>query len=156
MKKKKQAYNIVLVVPASTIVPYAAATLLREPLYRQIVRLLHIHRTWLGVESADTMQKHTIVRYGRRTDILCRVLVLKAIYPRCPYTRGQVWRISEIDLDEAVKHLRHTDKEFRHRAYGNNLTLDDVERIITLATHGVLHPRLSAFPIFTSLSEYDY
>ena len=156
MKMKKHPNNIVLSMPTEHIVPLAMVTLLREPLYRQLIRLLHIHRTWLEVRSTDTMQKHTAIRHGRMTDILCRVLVVKSIYPRCPYTRGQEWRISESDLDEAVKHLRHTDKDFGKRASDNSITIDDVERIITLATHGVLRPQLSAFPIFTSLSEYDY
>ena len=153
---KKHPNNIALSIPTEHIVPYAMVTLLREPLYRQLVRLLHIHRTWLEVTSTDTMQKHTAIRHGRMTNLFCRVLVVKSIYPRFPYTRGQEWRISESDLDEAVKNLRHTDKAFSKRASDNRLTLADVERIITLATHGVLCPQLSAFPIFTSLSEYDY
>ena len=64
----------------------------------KIIHLLDRHRTWLEIESIATVRNHTIVRNGRMTDILSRVLVVKAIHHHFPYTRGQVWQIAEYEM----------------------------------------------------------
>lgn len=98
----------------------------------EIVRLLHRHRTWLEVVDYKIVRKHTVVRSGKMTEILCRVLVVKSIYPRPMYKKGTIWQIAEYDLDKAVKQLR-TEKGFQQRAGGGKLTLKDVEQIIKIA-----------------------
>ena len=123
--------------------PQAPDHLMKETLYMKIIHLLDRHRTWLEIESIATVRNHTIVRNGRMTDILSRVLVVKAIHHHFPY-RGKVWQIAEYDLEQAIKSLRTTDGAFRQRIMGE-LTLEDVERIISTATHGVVQPDLSPF-----------
>ena len=86
--------------------PQAPDHLMKETLYMKIIHLLDRHRTWLEIESIATVRNHTIVRNGRMTDILSRVLVVKAIHHHFPYTRGQVWQIAEYDLEQAIKSLR--------------------------------------------------
>ena len=78
----------------------------------KIIHLLDRHRTWLEIESIATVRNHTIVRNGRMTDILSRVLVVKAIHHHFPYTRGQVWQIAEYDLEQAIKSLRTNRRSF--------------------------------------------
>ena len=95
--------------------PQAPDHLMKETLYMKIIHLLDRHRTWLEIESIATVRNHTIVRNGRMTDILSRVLVVKAIHHHFPYTRGQVWQIAEYDLEQAIKSLRTTDGAFRQR-----------------------------------------
>ena len=89
--------------------PQAPDHLMKETLYMKIIHLLDRHRTWLEIESIATVRNHTIVRNGRMTDILSRVLVVKAIHHHFPYTRGQVWQIAEYDMEQAIKSLRRTD-----------------------------------------------
>ncbi len=112
--------------------PQAPDHLMKETLYMKIIHLLDRHRTWLEIESIATVRNHTIVRNGRMTDILSRVLVVKAIHHHFPYTRGQVWQIAEYDLEQAIKSLRTTDGAFRQRIIKGELTLEDVERIICM------------------------
>ena len=106
--------------------PQAPDHLMKETLYMKIIHLLDRHRTWLEIESIATVRNHTIVRNGRMTDILSRVLVVKAIHHHFPYTRGQVWQIAEYDLEQAIKSLRTTDGAFRQRIIKGELTLEDV------------------------------
>lgn len=135
--------------------PQAPDHLMKETLYMKIIHLLDRHRTWLEIESIATVRNHTIVRNGIMTDILSRVLVVKAIHHHFPYTRGQVWQIAEYDLEQAIKSLRTTDGAFRQRIIKGELTLEDVERIISTATHGVVQPDLSPLPLFTCYTYYD-
>ena len=65
--------------------PQAPDHLMKETLYMKIIHLLDRHRTWLEIESIATVRNHTIVRNGRMTDILSRVLVVKAIHHHFPY-----------------------------------------------------------------------
>ena len=64
--------------------PQAPDHLMKETLYMKIIHLLDRHRTWLEIESIATVRNHTIVRNGRMTDILSRVLVVKAIHHHFP------------------------------------------------------------------------
>jgi len=58
-------------------------------------------------------------------------------------------------LEQAIKSLRTTDGAFRQRIIKGELTLEDVERIISTATHGVVQPDLSPLPLFTCYTYYD-
>lgn len=128
---------------------------MRESLYKEIVRLLHRHRTWLEVVSSTEVRKHSVISGGKVTDITSRVLVVKAIYPHAPYRRGTIWQIAEYELDKAVKQLR-TEKRLSKRTVEGKLQLPYVERIITMASHGILIPNLSDLPIFTSYTNDDW
>lgn len=128
---------------------------MKEALYMKIIHLLDRHRTWLEIESISTVRYHTIIRNGRMTDILTRVLVVKAIHHYFPYLRGQIWQIAEYDMEQAVRSLRATDGAFRKRVVKGKLVLEDVERIISTATHGIVHPDLSPLPLFTCYTYYD-
>ena len=128
---------------------------MKETLYMKIIHLLDRHRTWLEIESIGTVRNHTIIRNGRMTDILSRVLMVKAIHHHFPYMKGQVWQITEYDMEQAVKSHRTTDDAFRQRIVRGELTLEDVERIISTATHGVVQPDLSPLTLFTRYTYYD-
>ena len=121
--------------------PQTPDHLMKETLYMKIIHLLDRHRTWLEIESIATVRNHTIV--------------VKAIHHHFPYTRGQVWQIAEYDMEQAIKSLRTTDGAFRQRIIKGELTLEDVERIISTATHGVVQPDLSPLPLFTCYTYYD-
>lgn len=128
---------------------------MRETLYMTIVRILDCHRTWLEIDSMDSVRTHAVIKNGRMTGIPCRVLTVKAFHNHHPYIKGQMWQIAEYDLEHAIKGLRTKDGAFRNRIVKDQMTTEDVERIISAATHGVVHPCLSSFPIFTCNSYYD-
>lgn len=135
--------------------PQAPDHPMKETLYIKIIHLLDRHRTWLEIVSINTVRKHTVIENGRMTGILSRVLVVKAIHHHFPYMRGQVWQIAEYDIEQAIRSLRTTDGAFRHRVAKGGLALEDVERIISTATHGVVKPDLSPLPLFTCYTYYD-
>lgn len=62
------------------ILPQTPDHSMKETLYMKIIHLLDRHRTWLEIESIGTVRNHTIIRNGRMTDILSRVLMVKAIH----------------------------------------------------------------------------
>lgn len=128
---------------------------MREALYMTIVHILDRHRTWLEIVNIDTVRTHAVIKNGRMTGIPCRMLAVKAFYNHFPYVKGQVWQIAEYDLEHAVKNLRAKDGAFRNRIVKDRLTAEDVERVISAATHGIVHPCLSSFPIFTCNSYHD-
>ena len=61
------------------------------------------------------------------TDILSRVLVVKAIHHHFPYTRGQVWQIAEYDLEQEQEKISEImfekSKEYATRIYQENEAL---------------------------------
>ncbi|MCS3025063.1 hypothetical protein NXW75_16950 [Bacteroides xylanisolvens] len=117
-----QQRTILLSTTKAKVMPQTPDHLMKETLYMKIIHLLDRHRTWLEIESIATVRNHTIVRNGRMTDILSRVLVVKAIHHHFPYTRGQVWQIAEYDMEQAIKSLRTTDGAFRQRIIKGELT----------------------------------
>lgn len=73
-----------------SVSPQSSDKKMKETLYMKIIHLLDRHRTWLKIVSINTVREHTTVRDGRMVDILCRVLVVKAVHHHFPYTRGQM------------------------------------------------------------------
>ena len=122
---------------------------MRQTLYERLVCILDRHRTWLEVADALSVQKHTALQNDCLSVILCRVLVVRAARHHHPYRKGKMWQIPECDLERAIQTIRSADPEFRRRISADSPSLEDVERIIQTATHGLLHPELSELPIYT-------
>ena len=127
---------------------------MKEPLYERIVYLMRTYGTWLVIVSYTDVQKYAVIRNGRLTDILCRVLVLQdsSLHDRC--RSRQRWNIAECDLDEALSRLRNDDSDFRRRIKesASNMSSVDVNRIILLATKQALNPNLRDNNIYSSSS----
>lgn len=122
---------------------------MRQTLYERLVCILDRHRTWLEVADALSVQKHTALQNDCLSVILCRVLVVRAARHHHPYRKGKMWQIPECDLERAIQAIRPADPEFRRRIAADSPSLQDVERIIQTATHGLLRPELSDLPIYT-------
>lgn len=122
---------------------------MRQTLYERLVCILDRHRTWLEVADALSVQKHTALQNDCLSVILCRVLVVRAARHHHPYRKGKMWQIPECDLERAIQTIRSADPEFRRRISADSPSLEDVERIIQTATHGLLRPELSELPIYT-------
>ncbi len=127
---------------------------MKEPLYERIVYLMRTYGTWLDVVSYAGVQKYAIIRNGRVTDILCRVLVLKDFRQHGRSHKRQHWNIAEYDLDEALSRFRNSDSGFRNRIKESvsNMSSADVNRIILLATRQALNPNLRDNNIYSSSS----
>ena len=127
---------------------------MKEPLYERIVYLMCTYGTRLVIVSYTDVQKYAVIRNGRLTDILCRVLVLQdsSQHDRC--RSRQRWNIAECDLDEALSRLRNDDSDFRRRIKesASNMSSVDVNRIILLATKQALNPNLRDNNIYSSSS----
>ena len=124
---------------------------MRKDIYHRLVYLINRHRTWVEVVSADAVRTHTIIRNGILRGILCRMLVLRAFDSQYPYERGMEWRITQGDVFHAIRWLRSADTDFNERISKNPsfMTKADAERIIFLATQGIVKLRLSDIPIYT-------
>ena len=127
---------------------------MKESLYERIVYLMRTYGTWLDVVGYTDVQKYAVIRNGRLTDILCRVLVLQDSSLHGRYRSRQRWNIAECDLDEALSRLRNDDPDFRKRikASASNMSSVDVNRIILLATKQALNPNLRDNNIYSSSS----
>lgn len=122
---------------------------MRQTLYERLVCILDRHRTWLEVADAASVLKHTALQTDGLSVILCRVLVVRAARHHHPYRMGKKWQIPECDLERAIQAIRPVDPEFRRRISADSPSLQDVERIVETATHGLLRPELSDLPIYT-------
>ena len=127
---------------------------MKESLYERIVYLMRTYGTWLDVVGYTDVQKYAVIRNGRLTDILCRVLVLQDSSLHGRYRSRQRWNIAECDLDEALSRLRNDDPDFRKRSKesASIMNSDDVNRIILLATKQALNPNLRDNNIYSSSS----
>jgi hypothetical protein len=127
---------------------------MKESLYERIVYLMRTYGTWLDVISYTDVQKYAVIRNGRLTDILCRMLVLQdsSLYGRC--RSRQRWNIAECDLDEALSRLCNDTPDFRKRIKESvsNMSSTDVNNIILLATRQALNPNLRDNNIYSSSS----
>ena len=127
---------------------------MKESLYERIVYLMRTYGTWLDVVSYTDVQKYAVIRNGRLTDILCRVLVLQGSCRHGRCRSRQRWNIAECDLDEAYSRLRNDDQDFRSRikVSASNMSTTDVNSIILLATKQALNPNLRDNNIYSSSS----
>lgn len=125
---------------------------MRRELYHRLVYLIDRHRSWIEVVSADAVRTHTIIRDGRLCDILCRILVLRAFTAQPPYERGMEWRITHGDVFHAIRRLRRIDTNFATRIAKSPalMTIDDAERIVFIATQGIVKLHLTDIPIYTT------
>lgn len=127
---------------------------MRRGLYHRLVYLIDRHRSWIEVVSADVVRTHTVIRDGRLCDILCKMLVLRAFTEQPPYERGMEWRITQGDVFHAIRRLRCIDTDFATRIAKSPalMTVDDAERIVFIATQGIVKLHLTDIPIYTTFS----
>lgn len=85
---------------------------MREDVYRRIVQTITWHHSWITVQDADRYEPRSVVREGRTFLVACRIMVLRVVYNRGKYKRGQTVSISEYELANALANCR---KDFLQR-----------------------------------------
>ncbi len=116
---------------------------MRSDLYCQLAHIINESYGWLRVSDNKVYSITSVIIHKRTYPVVCRTLVLRAAWPHSRYPKGQVWHISDLELDKAVAAYRKDCPEFRKRLQESDaehatLTADDAEHIIRLATHGLL------------------
>ncbi len=116
---------------------------MRSDLYCQLAHIINESYGWLRVSDSKVYNITSVIIHKRTYPVVCRTLVLRAVWPHSRYPKGQVWHISDLELDKAVAAYRKDCPEFRKRLQESDtehaaLTADDAEHIIRLATHGLL------------------
>lgn len=114
---------------------------MKENVYRQLVSAIHNYRTWIDVLDADRENNFMLQAGGDLHPVRCRVLSLIAKVPNGVYAKGHVWNIPEYRLDHAVRSLKR-QPGFKERYQNVNLSLQDVESIIRLASYHLINLEL--------------
>lgn len=107
---------------------------MKETMYRQLISLIHEHRTWIDVIDSVHEGTFMIQAGGDLHPIRCRVLELVSVVYNGVYSRGHVWSIPEYKLDNAVYSLKR-DIAFKSRYSSGAIVMKDAEAIIRHASH---------------------
>lgn len=130
---------------------------MRKDIYKQLVSIIDRHRTWIEVADVNHYEVASVERYGTVHTTVCRSLVLEVFRAGKEYGLHHRWSVSEYELDKALaayrKHIRIEKRgDDKHKAV--QLTPKDVEEIIQVATHGVVHLHLCEEPIYTTYKHH--
>ena len=123
---------------------------MRSTTFYRLVELIETYHTWITVEGRNVYQSTNVEHGEERISIAGRILVLRAIRQHGQYTTRQQWQIPEHLLDKALAIYRKQDASFRQRLKKGpaNLTRQDAETIVCLATYGVVNLELSPYSLY--------
>ena len=108
---------------------------MNDTTYTNLVHQIKQNRTWIDVQSSDTLHEFTVLSGGVLKTGLFRSLVLVCKLTRCGFRKGHEWIIPDFELNKAVHQLK-ADVQFKRRVRRNRISMEDAERIIHLATCG--------------------
>lgn len=122
---------------------------MREDVYQRIVQAITWHHSWITVQDADRYEPRSVVREGRSLNVVCCIMVLRVVYNRGQYKRGQRVGISEYELANALADCRKEFLQHRDRREKPPFVIDRhaVEDIIHKATHGLIKLELYEYPV---------
>ena len=115
---------------------------MNERLYRSLVATINRYAFRIKVRDADGFQEGVTVSGSGRTAIPVRCLKLYAVYQYDRFPAGHEWCIPLSDISKAVHKIGSADQEFRIRMNRFEITRYDAERIINLASYGIIHLHL--------------
>ena len=123
---------------------------MRSTTFCRLVELIETYHTWITVGGGNVYQSTDIEHGEERISIAGRMLVLRAIRQHRQHAAGQQWQIPEHLLDKALATYRKQDASFRLRLKKGsaNLTRQDAETIVRLATYGVVNLELSPYSLY--------
>ena len=113
-----------------------------ERLYRQMVAVIRRFSFQIIVADADGYHEFTNMNGDVGDTVLVRCLTLQTSYAYGNYPRGHKWYIPLSDLHKAIRDRSARDTEFMWRARRCDLTRYDVEKVVSDATHGIIHLRM--------------
>ena len=123
---------------------------MRSTTFCRLVELIETYHTWITVEGGNVYQSTDIEHGEEHISIAGRMLVLRAIRQHGQHPAGQQWQIPEHLLDKALATYRRQDASFRQRLKKGpaELTRQDAETIVRLATYGVVNLELSPYSLY--------
>ncbi len=106
-----------------------------------IVNIINDHHTWIKVADDNLYTDRLINTNGQHVRYACRTLVLESCYMNGKYRKGSKWFISEHELKGAMIEYRKQNKSFQERTKEapTAITAKDVERIVLIATYGIVN-----------------
>lgn len=111
-------------------------------LYYHIVELMQRYRTWVRVIDTEQRIPVSFLR-GQYAEIrYVQSLTLQCITDSDGFRSGHFWRIPLCDLQMGIHLWSKMDPSFVKRASIFSLTLNDVNHITEISTHGRLRLRL--------------
>ena len=115
---------------------------MNERLYRSLVATVNQYAFWIKVRDADAFQEGPALSGPGRPGVPVRCLKLYAAYQYRKFPAGHEWSIPLSDIHKAVRKIGSTDQEFRIRMNRFEVTRYDAERIIKLASYGIIQLHL--------------
>ena len=115
---------------------------MNERLYRSLVATVNQYAFWIKVRDADGFQEGADLAGTGRSANPVRCLTLYASYQYGRFPAGYEWKIPIPDIHKAVRKIGTADQEFRMRMNRFEVTRYDAERIISLASYGVIQLHL--------------
>ena len=113
-----------------------------ERLYRKLVAVINRYAFWIKVRDADGFQEGTGLSGADSSAVPVRCLTLYAAFQYGRVPAGHAWSIPLTDIHKAVRKIGSTDQEFRIRMNRYEVTRYDAERIISLASYGIIQLHL--------------
>ena len=100
-----------------------------------IVALIKEHRTWLDVLDCDTKEEFVTLSGYEMKKTRCRILRLVSKY------KGQIFMVPEFRLNNALRSMKR-NQGFNNRLEKRRLSINDVNSLISEATHGLINLEL--------------
>lgn len=114
-------------------------------LFDHIACLIGKYSTTATVVDSESWYDYCIIRNGRLTMSPVRALLLRFIQTKGDTQNYVLKLVSETDIQRAVVALRKQSPEVRKRLMKYSLTGKDVERIIEVASYGLIKIKLDKY-----------
>lgn len=115
---------------------------MNERLYRNLVATINQYAFWIRVRDPDAFQEGVSISGSDRAPVPVRCLKLYAAFQYGKFPAGYEWGIPLSDIGKAVRKIGAADQEFRIRMNRFEVTRYDAERIISLASYGIIQLHL--------------
>lgn len=114
---------------------------MKEDIYSMIVALIKEHRTWLDVLDCDTKEEFVTLSGYEMKKTRCRILRLVSKYNTRQSYKGQIFMVPEFRLNNALRSMKR-NQGFNNRLEKRRLSINDVNSLISEATHGLINLEL--------------
>ena len=114
---------------------------MKEDIYSMIVALIKEHQTWLDVLDCDTKEEFVTVSGYEMKKTRCRILRLVSKYNTIQSYKGQIFTIPEFRLNNVIKSMKR-NPGFNNRLNKKRLSVNDVNSLVSEATHGLINLEL--------------
>ena len=116
---------------------------MHEDIYPLLVEVISQNSSWIRVASSEKLRKRYVYLDRCTRTVMSRAITFRASCRYKGYTQGHEWHISEDEIMKAVLKLRHEDNDFAKRISHEDMTAHDAQRIIEIASHGILKLNLT-------------